>query len=222
MRRYLAVVTTLALAMPLWARPTMADQAAMASTGVVTPAAQAQDLAHQAMMCIRRAEDAPDEAAELAEFRAGVELARRALALDDGNAQAHFALFANEGSIMLRQGVTVNPVTLLKANRELERTLEIDPQHADGLAAKGGMYHQLPWVLGGSLDKAQDYLERSLKIDPGMVGARIELAETYRDKGQPERGVPLLERAIEIAESQSRRRKAAEARALLAQLRAAK
>ena len=33
------------------------------------------------------------------------------------------------------------------------------------------------------------------------MGARIELAQTYRDMGQPDRGRPLLEKAAEIAES---------------------
>jgi tetratricopeptide (TPR) repeat protein len=178
----------------------------------------AQELATQAIAVLKRGEDARDDAAKIAAYREGLELARRAATADDSNADAHFAIFANQGRLMLLEGAAPNPLNLLKVNRELERCLELDPNHSDALAAQGGLYRQLPWLLGGNLDKAETALRRSIEIDPNAVGARIELALVYRDRGQPERGIELLERAIVLAEQMNKRRQLGEARRLLAEL----
>jgi len=177
----------------------------------------AQDLARRSLDCLRRGEDGATKEERLAAYREGLQLAERAIAADDQNADAHFARFANRGRIMLLEGAAANPFNLLTVNRELDRALELDPNHTDALAAKGGMYRQLPWLLGGSLDKAADCLTRAVSLDPTAVGARIELAETYRDMGHPERGIPLLQKAGELAERMGKQRQLDDARRLLRQ-----
>jgi tetratricopeptide (TPR) repeat protein len=179
---------------------------------------EAQALAQRALVCLQRGEDAVDPDAKRKAYDEGLSLARRAVSLDDDNADAHFAIFGNEGRLMLLDGVTPNPISLLTVNNELERTLEINPNHADALAAKGGLYRQLPWALGGSLNVAEECLTKAIASDPNAVSARIELAATYRDMGQPDRGLPLLDKAVDIAEREGKQRQAAEARTLLSQL----
>lgn len=181
---------------------------------------QAQTLAEQALACLRRGEDVADKQQKLAAYQQGLDLASRAVALDDENSDAHFAIFGNKGRILLLEGMGANPISLLQVNRDLERALELNPNHADALAAKGGLYRQLPWVLGGSLAVAENCLTKAITIDPDAVSARIELAETYRDMGQPERGLPLLQRAAVIAERQGKERQLKEARDLLRELQA--
>jgi hypothetical protein len=176
---------------------------------------QAQALAQQALACLRRGEDATDKPQKLAAYQQGLDLASRAVALDDENSDAHFAIFGNKGRILLMEGVAPNPISLLQVNRDLERALQLNPNHADALAAKGGLYRQLPWLLGGSLSIAENCLTKAITLDPDAVGARIELAETYRDMGEPERGLPLLQTAAAIAERQGKERQLKEARELL-------
>jgi len=175
----------------------------------------ARELARQATECVRRGEEAPTEEARLAAYREGLELARRAVAADDTNADAHYAIFACDGRIQMIEGAVPNPLNLLRVNRELDRTLELNPNHADALAARGGLYRQLPWMLGGNLDKAVEYLSRSLQLDPNSPTVLIELAQTYRDKGQPDRAVPILQEAVTVAERMKRDRPLAIARQLL-------
>ena len=181
---------------------------------------EARSLAQRALGCLQHGEDATDPDAKRAAYDEGLALAHRAVELDDGSADAHFAIFATEGRLMLLDGITANPISLLKVNNELERALEIDPNHSDALAAKGGLYRQLPWALGGSLSVAEECLTRAIAIDPNAVSARIELAATYRDMGQPDRGLPLLDKAMVIAEREGKRRQLAEARTLLSELQA--
>jgi len=137
---------------------------------------KAQALASQALERLVRGEDLNDKKAKMATYEEGLDLATRALALDEENADAHFAVFGNKGRILLLEGVGANPVSLLTVNRDLERALELNPNHADALTAKGGLYRQLPWVLGGSLTVAETCLTKAIQLDPEAVSARIELA----------------------------------------------
>lgn len=191
----------------------------IAAQALAPPSSPAQKLAAESLKCLDKGEAERDTDAKLAAYREGVELAQQAIDADDNNADAHFAMFANQGRIMLYDGVIANPATLVRATRELNRTLEIDPDHADALAAKGGMYRQLPWVLGGSKQKASEYLARSVELDyEHACGARIELAELYVDLGYPERSVPLLEKAVEVAKRDNKPEKLERAQALLVEL----
>lgn len=193
---------------------------ALAAAGVraePTPTASrdAAALARRAVECLQRGEDATDPAQKRAAYEEGLALAERAVALDEHNADAHFAIFGNRGRILLLDGTVPNPVSLMSVNRSLDRALELDPDHTDALAAKGGLYRQLPWMLGGSLSLAEHCLTKAIALDPNAVGARIELAATYRDMGQPERSRPLLETALAIAERDGKRRQRGEAEALM-------
>jgi tetratricopeptide (TPR) repeat protein len=179
---------------------------------------QARVLAQQAIDDLNRGEDLTDKDERLAVYQRGLDLAQRAVKLDDENSDAHFAVFGNRGRILMLQGVGANPISLLQVNGDLERALELNPNHADALTAKGGLYRQLPWVLGGSLTVAEKCLTKAIALDPDAVSARIELAETYRDMGQPKRGLPLLQMAASIAERKGKRRQLGEARALMQQL----
>lgn len=198
---------------PIWAFP-VAGRAATSTES----SRQAQILAAQALDNLRRGEDAADKAEKRALYEQGLNLANRAVALDEENADAHFAVFGNKGRLLLLEGVGANPISLLQVNHDLERTLELDPNHADALTAKGGLYRQLPWVLGGSLTVAEGCLTRAISIDPEAVSARIELAATYKAMGQPERSLPLLEKAAAIAQRQGKQRQLREARELLEEL----
>ncbi len=212
-RSIVVAVTLLLLGVRLVAGPlaAVAQQAAYASSNVEA----AKVLAQSALECLHRGEDLLTAESRLAAYREGLQLAERAVAADDSNASAHFALFANNGRVMLMEGQTPNPLNLLAVNRELERALELDPNYADALAARGGLYRQLPRLLGGSLDKAEADLTRAITLDPDAVGARIELAQAYRDMGHPERSVALLTKAAQVAESKGKYRQLAEARILL-------
>ncbi|MDX2167078.1 MAG: TRAP transporter TatT component family protein [Deltaproteobacteria bacterium] len=180
--------------------------------------AEAQKLARRAVELLNRGEDLTDPTAKRAAYSEGLALAEQAVELDHDNADAHFAVFGNRGRILLLDGTVPNPVSLLSVNRDLDRALELDPNHSDALAAKGGLYRQLPWALGGSLSRAETCLTKAIAVDPNAVGARIELAATYRDMGKTERCRPLLEKALAIAERDGKQRQRHEAEALMKEL----
>ena len=215
MRKQLATIAAVGLAViavTFTAGPASAQNEAEAST---SNPRLGSDLAQRSLDLLRRGEDSYDPAAKAEFYRQGLDLARQAVAADDNNADAHFALFANLGRVMLADGATPNPLNLLRVNRELDRTLQLNPHHSDALAAKGGLCRQLPRLLGGSLSKAEQYLHEAIANDPNAVGARIELARTYRDMGKAAQGVEPLRLAMTIAEREGKTRQLYEARELL-------
>lgn len=176
--------------------------------------ARSAELTVQAVKILDAAEAEPSKDGKIAAYNKCRELALEAVALDQSNADAHFVVFAAEGRLQLIKGAVPNPIALYKVQGRLDQVLDLDPEHAGGLTAKGGLYRQLPWALGGNLDKAEAFLKRAIEQDPNAIGARIELAATYRDMGHPERCGPLLDEAVALAEQQGKPHRIAEAHAV--------
>lgn len=179
----------------------------------------AKQLSTKSLELMWRAEDEPDPARQRKLYQEGLRLAEQSLDMYEPSAEAHFARFANMGRLMVLDGAVPNPFNLITVNRELNRTLELDPNYADAWAAKGGMHRQLPFVLGGSDRQAEDCFKRAISLDPNAVGARLNLAEIYREKGDSRRGIPLIEEAILAAERLGKQRARAEAEAKLQEFR---
>lgn len=176
---------------------------------------RARMLAREAVESFREGEAAGAAEDKLRAYRKGEELAEKAVKLDPASAEAHWALFANRGRRLLSEGATPNPFALRRLQKELEQCLALDPRHYDALVARGGLYRQLPWLLGGNLKKAEKTLRRAVAINPEAVGGRLELARTYIDMGNRRRAVEVLEEALFWAERLGRPKETAEARALL-------
>ncbi|HVM97979.1 MAG TPA: hypothetical protein VMT89_16410 [Candidatus Acidoferrales bacterium] len=177
-----------------------------------------EDLARRAVDCLIQGEDSATTAAQLDEYHRGLSLAEQAVAVDAQNADAQFALAANLGRVTLLESDPPNPLRLTRALHALDTALELDPHHPDALAARGGLYRQMPWWLGRDLHKAVDYLRQAVQLDPDNIGARIELALTYRDLGLPNQSIPLLEEAMVIAEKRRRPMKVVAALRLLSEI----
>lgn len=214
MRKLFSLVAVIACVLALSAPPLRAQSIASAKA---SDPQRAAELTAQSLALLEKGEDTSDEKARLALYEQGEKLAREAVDLDDTNADAHFAIFANEGRRLMIEGA-VNPFSLLKVNRSLDRCLQLNPDHSDALAARGGMYRQLPRLLGGNLTKAEQDLKRSIELDPQATGARIELARTYHEMGEDQKALPLLQQALHWAEQLNKPRRVREAKKALADI----
>jgi tetratricopeptide (TPR) repeat protein len=182
----------------------------------------AADLAHKALMeCDQgRRANARDERQR--HFQRGQSLAERAVTADDNSVDAHFALFCNMGELMRIDGESITSVFLLhRLMGELDRTLALDPNHTDALAAKGTFLVRLPRLLGGDVQKGEQMLRRVIQQDPTAVASRLVLAKTCEARGDRDEALAFTTRALQIAREQGRADKVAEAQAILAELRAA-
>ena len=167
------------------------------------PAASAT---REAYRCLELGESSDDDATKIDWYRRGKELADLAVKQEDRSAEAHFALFANWGRWLQTDGWLKNSFHLPALRRELDRALELDPNHPDALAAEGGLYLQLPRFLGGNSAKAEPLLARAIELDPEAVGARLELADYYLLKNDRNRARDLTSAALRLAIAQGKPR----------------
>jgi tetratricopeptide (TPR) repeat protein len=156
-----------------------------------------------------------------AHFERGRALSDRAVALDAQSAEAHFAVFCNMGELMRLDGETVSSLfQLRRLNAEIDRTLELNPEYTEAMAAKGILLIRLPRLLGGDAEKGETLLRRVLQKDPNAVESRLMLAKTCDARGDRDEAVAFATRALQIAREQGRADKVAEAQATLAELHA--
>jgi hypothetical protein len=179
----------------------------------------AESLAQQALSECETGRQTGDRAERARRFAHGQELAEQAVALDDRSADAHFALFCNQGESMRLDGESISDVLGLRALlRELDRTLELKPDHAGALSAKGTFLIRLPRLLGGDVDRGEAMLHRVITLDPTAVTARIGLARVCEYRGRRDEGIEYAQRALQFAKELGRADKVAECQAVLAEL----
>jgi tetratricopeptide (TPR) repeat protein len=176
-------------------------------------------LAQQALTECKQGRATKERAAREKHFTAGLGLAQRALELNEGNADAHFARFCNKGELARIDGESVAALVALSGlMADLDRTLELVPDHAEALASKGIMLIRLPRLFAGDATKGEAMLRRVLVLDPNAVSSRLVLAECCDRRGERDEALGLAHRALEIATEQGRSDKIAEAQATLAKL----
>jgi len=156
-----------------------------------------------------------------ATWAAGLARAEEAVRADPQDAAAHFAIFCNLGEMLRVDGEKITSILgFRKMMAELDRTLELDPNHLDALSSKGVLLIRLPSLLGGDPPKGQKMLERVLREDPSCITARLTLSEVYAERGNRTDAVALAAQARELARASGRADKVAKADAELTKLKA--
>jgi len=163
-----------------------------------------------------------DRTTRIGHFEKGQALGEQAVVLDDQSADAHFALFCNLGELMRIDGeLSITSVMgFRRMTKELDRTLELAPDHLDALSAKGTFLLRLPSLLGGDREKGEKLLLYVLLKAPQSVNARLSLAKTYCADGRHSEAISLASEALDLAQAQRQDDFAPEAARVLAQLKA--
>jgi hypothetical protein len=180
-----------------------------------------EHLTKQALEACHRGRLAVDRATRLANFQRGQTLGERAVAADEGSADAHFALFCNLGELLRVDGESLTSLFgLRRMMNELDRALELNPAHIDALSAKGTLLVKLPSLLGGDAEKGEALLEQVVSRAPKAVNARLSLAKVRCEHGRHQEAVTLATDALALAQQHNRPDFIPEARAVLEQLQA--
>jgi tetratricopeptide (TPR) repeat protein len=80
----------------------------------------------------------------------------------------------------------------------LKRAEKLQPNSAGVTFGLGSFYFLAPRVIGGSKEKAEKYLKRTIEIDPYFVDAYVRIAQLYRIKGDNSKYKEYIKKAEEI------------------------
>lgn len=172
------------------------------TSGGAQPATQ--DLITGALQACHDGRIASDRATRAALYEKGQSLGEQAVAADDKSADAHFALFCNLGELMRIDGeMSLSSVLgFRRMMKELDRALELKPDHLDALSARGTLLVRLPSLLGGDPEKGEQVLRHVIQREPEAVNARISLAKSYCKRGRHQDAVVLATEALTLAKAQ--------------------
>ena len=174
--------------------------------------------ARRALALCGRAEALPSAEARTI-LEKGFALAERAVATDEDDALAHFAVFCTLGEQLRTRGPSLWTVwDLRRLHRAVDRTLELAPDFADALAGKGALLLDSPRLLGGDPADGEIYLRRALEVDPDWVAPRLDLVRALQRRGAITQARSEAIRALAVAEAGQDTGDAARARALLVAL----
>jgi tetratricopeptide (TPR) repeat protein len=114
-------------------------------------------------------------------FREGTEAGKAAVKLQPDKPDGHFWLGANYGG-SASASTLANLSSFQDIKGEMETVLKLDEKY-EGYSAYlglGRLYLQAPKVLGGDSEKAMEYLEKGVKLNPNNTPMRFHLAEAYK------------------------------------------
>ena len=119
-----------------------------------------------------------------------VTLFTRAIALDDGYAEAYAGLC---DSLLGHYRISRDPRNFKSAEKACQNALALDSKVPAVYVALGNLYR-----FSGENAAAIREFERALKLNPKAVDALIGLAETYEQDNKPERAQELFLQAIQL------------------------
>ncbi len=138
------------------------------------------------------------------DFRDSVRLALKVIKqgmdkVDLSNYTRAYLIIAGSKGMIAHYGGAISKIingTAVLPTLKYARSLQPDsPEVAFGL---GCFYLLAPDIAGGNIDKAMDYLEQTIKVDPLFADAYVRLAQVYKAKSDIEKYLSYLDRSLQI------------------------
>ena len=129
----------------------------------------------------------------------GMDAARKAIALRPARPEGHFWLAANMGALAESFGMSQGLKYRKTIKAELEEVLRLDAAYEAGSAdrALGRWYFKVPGLFGGSNEKSEQHLRKSLTYDAQSTASWYFLAETLEDMGRKADARAALQHVID-------------------------
>jgi tetratricopeptide (TPR) repeat protein len=124
----------------------------------------------------------PEE--KLEAYEQGRQAAKRAVELAPRSALAHFWYGTNTARWGQARGLVRSLFLLPTVKQEIATVLELDPTFAPAYALAANVYYEVPPLLGGDLERAEQMFRKGLALAPRFTAMRVGLAKTLIKKGR--------------------------------------
>ena len=138
------------------------------------------------------------------DFEASVKLALKVMEqgrdkVDITNYVRAYCLYAGGKGMIAHYGgplsKIINGTVVLST---LKKAQELQPNSAAVMLGLGSFYLLAPALAGGDIQKAQEYLEEAVSVDPLMADAYVRLAQAYQIQGDNNKYNLYLDKALSI------------------------
>jgi len=139
-----------------------------------------------------------DETVEV--LKDGKGYAEDSIELAPDEAKGYFWRGALKGQIGLEEGIRSSLSTVEPMKEDLEQAIELDPDYAAAYDALAHLYMEVPgWPVSiGDEDKALEYREQSVELEPDNFQYQWGLYENYQEVGADEKAEEVLEDILEL------------------------
>ena len=138
------------------------------------------------------------------DFRGTLDLANKVIAqgreaVDLSNyTRAYLLIGGAKGMLASNGGIFAKIGEGTQVFPNLRKAEELQPDTPAVLFGLGSFYFLAPGIAGGNINKAKEYLERAVSLDPLFADAYVRLAQVYQAKGDNEKFEAYLNKALEI------------------------
>ena len=135
---------------------------------------------------------ATTEDQRLAAYDRGRQVAKRAVELAPRHVEGRFWYALNTGRWGQIRGVMRSLFLLLTVQEEIHTILQLDPKFTPVYLLAGHVFYEVPRLLGGDLQKAEEMFRKGLEQDPHFTAMRVGLGKTLIKLGR----VPEAQREL--------------------------
>jgi tetratricopeptide (TPR) repeat protein len=127
---------------------------------------------------------ATTEDQKLAAYDRGRQVAKRVIELEPRNVEARFWYALNTARWGQTKGVVRSLFLLPTVQEEIHLILKVAPQFTPVYALAGHVFYEVPALLGGDLQKAEEMFRKGLEQDPQFTAMRVGLGKTLLKLGR--------------------------------------
>jgi tetratricopeptide (TPR) repeat protein len=127
---------------------------------------------------------ATDRDQKLHAYDRGRQVGKRAVELAPHNPEAHFWYAINTARWGQTKGIVRSLFLLPTVQEEIQIILDLNPQFTAVYALAGHVFSEVPGLLGGDLNKAEEMFRKGLEQDPQFTAMRVGLGKTLLKLGR--------------------------------------
>ncbi len=122
----------------------------------------------------------------------------QALKINNESAMAHYEVAVAIGRLAQYVGILKSLFNLPALDGNFKDAIRLDPNLARAYLGLGMRYRDTPWYVGGSFDKALDYINKAIQIDPKYINNYLELGYLYEKMGKKDKAKDAFNKVLSM------------------------